>query len=152
RRCKRIWQEKGRKMVTIVDPHIKRDDSYFLHKEATRMGYYAKDSSGKDFDGWCWPGSSSYIDMLSPQIRKWWGGRFSYKNYVGSTPLYTWNDMNEPSVFNGPEVFDTMEMIKYIKLSSPSCIGFGIEEIADGESEVEDENQGMRMKENTKMT
>lgn len=45
-----------------------------------------------------------------------------------------------------------MEMIKYIKLSSPSCIGFGIEEIADGESEVEDENQGMRMKEKTKMT
>ncbi|CAN8251731.1 unnamed protein product [Cochlearia groenlandica] len=97
---------KGRQMVTIVDPHIKRDDSYFLHKEATQMGYYVKDSSGtKDFDGWCWPGSSSYIDMLSPKIREWWGGRFSYKNYVGSTPsLYIWNDMNEPSVFNGPEV------------------------------------------------
>ncbi|XP_013629027.1 PREDICTED: probable glucan 1,3-alpha-glucosidase [Brassica oleracea var. oleracea] len=96
---------KGRRMVTIVDPHIKRDDSYFLHKEATQMGYYVKDSSGKDFDGWCWPGSSSYIDMLSPEIREWWGGRFSYKNYVGSTPsLYIWNDMNEPSVFNGPEV------------------------------------------------
>ena len=96
---------KGRRMVTIVDPHIKRDDTYFLHKEATEMGYYVKDSSGKDFDGWCWPGSSSYIDMLSPEIREWWGGRFSYKNYVGSTPsLYIWNDMNEPSVFNGPEV------------------------------------------------
>ncbi|CAN8264482.1 unnamed protein product [Cochlearia groenlandica] len=97
---------KGRQMVTIVDPHIKRDDSYFLHKEATQMGYYVKDSSGtKDFDGWCWPGSSSYIDMLSPKIREWWGGRFSYKNYVGSTSsLYIWNDMNEPSVFNGPEV------------------------------------------------
>ncbi|XP_010461069.1 PREDICTED: probable glucan 1,3-alpha-glucosidase [Camelina sativa] len=96
---------KGRKMVTIVDPHIKRDDSYFLHKEATHMGHYVKDSSGKDFDGWCWPGSSSYIDMLSPEIREWWGGRFSYKNYAGSTPsLYIWNDMNEPSVFNGPEV------------------------------------------------
>ena len=25
--------------------------------------------------------------------------------YVGSTPaLFTWNDMNEPSVFNGPEI------------------------------------------------
>ncbi|XP_010546305.1 PREDICTED: probable glucan 1,3-alpha-glucosidase [Tarenaya hassleriana] len=96
---------KGRRMVTIVDPHIKRDDSYFLHKETTQKGYYVKDSSGKDFDGWCWPGSSSYIDMLSPEIRTWWGGRFSCENYVGSTPsLYIWNDMNEPSVFNGPEV------------------------------------------------
>jgi alpha 1,3-glucosidase len=25
----------GRKMVTIVDPHIKRDNGYHVHKEAT---------------------------------------------------------------------------------------------------------------------
>ncbi|CAD5191540.1 unnamed protein product [Musa acuminata subsp. malaccensis] len=96
---------KGRHMVTIVDPHIKRDDSFYLHKEATEKGYYVKDASGKDFDGWCWPGSSSYPDMLNPEIREWWAEKFSLKEYVGSTPsLYIWNDMNEPSVFNGPEV------------------------------------------------
>jgi alpha 1,3-glucosidase len=96
---------KGRHMVTIVDPHIKRDDSFRLHKEATEKGYYVKDASGKDFDGWCWPGSSSYLDMVNPEIRSWWGDKFSYENYVGSTPsLYIWNDMNEPSVCNGPEV------------------------------------------------
>jgi mannosyl-oligosaccharide alpha-1,3-glucosidase len=27
----------GRKMVTIVDPHIKRDDGYPLHKEACAL-------------------------------------------------------------------------------------------------------------------
>lgn len=97
---------KGRRMVTIVDPHIKRDDSFPLHKEASKKGYYVKDAAGNDFDGWCWPGSSSYLDMLSPEIRSWWGEKFSLENYVGSTPsLYIWNDMNEPSVFNGPEVF-----------------------------------------------
>ncbi|CAK9316407.1 unnamed protein product [Citrullus colocynthis] len=96
---------KGRHMVTIVDPHIKRDDSFPLHKEATKKGYYVKDAAGNDYDGWCWPGSSSYLDMLSPEIRSWWGEKFSFENYVGSTPsLYIWNDMNEPSVFNGPEV------------------------------------------------
>lgn len=96
---------KGRKMVTIVDPHMKRDEGYPLHKEAQRLGYYIKDSSGNDFDGWCWPGSSSYLDMLSPAIRAWWATKFVYSSYVGSTPiLYIWNDMNEPSVFNGPEV------------------------------------------------
>ncbi|KAH7315741.1 hypothetical protein KP509_21G063300 [Ceratopteris richardii] len=95
---------KGRHMVTIVDPHIKRDDGFFLHKEATSKGYYVKDIHGRDFDGWCWPGSSSYLDMLNPEIRKWWAEKFSYTNYAGSTPsLYIWNDMNEPSVFNGPE-------------------------------------------------
>ncbi|XP_038900635.1 probable glucan 1,3-alpha-glucosidase [Benincasa hispida] len=96
---------KGRHMVTIVDPHIKRDDSFPLHKEASKKGYYVKDAAGNDYDGWCWPGSSSYLDMLSPEIRSWWGEKFSLENYVGSTPsLYIWNDMNEPSVFNGPEV------------------------------------------------
>uniref|UniRef100_A0A5B6ZEN6 Probable glucan 1,3-alpha-glucosidase n=1 Tax=Davidia involucrata TaxID=16924 RepID=A0A5B6ZEN6_DAVIN len=96
---------KGRHMVTIVDPHMKRDESYHLHKEASKKGYYVKDATGKDFDGWCWPGSSSYPDMLNPEIRSWWAEKFSYENYVGSTPsLYIWNDMNEPSVFNGPEL------------------------------------------------
>lgn len=96
---------KGRRMVTIVDPHIKREESYHIHKEASEKGHYVKDATGKDYDGWCWPGSSSYLDMLSPDVREWWAEKFSYKNYVGSTPsLYIWNDMNEPSVFNGPEV------------------------------------------------
>ncbi|KAB2597127.1 glucan 1,3-alpha-glucosidase [Pyrus ussuriensis x Pyrus communis] len=96
---------KGRHMVTIVDPHIKRDDSYFLHKQATEKRYYVRDNTGKDYDGWCWPGSSSYLDMLRPEVRSWWTEKFSIENYVGSTPsLYIWNDMNEPSVFNGPEV------------------------------------------------
>ncbi|KAH7292375.1 hypothetical protein KP509_29G065300 [Ceratopteris richardii] len=96
---------KGRHMVTIVDPHIKRDDGFFVHKEATSKGYYVKDAHGRDFDGWCWPGSSSYPDMLNPEVQKWWAEKFSFNNYVGSTPsLYIWNDMNEPSVFNGPEV------------------------------------------------
>lgn len=105
---------KGRRMVTIVDPHIKRDDSYHIHKEASQKGCYVKDASGKDFDGWCWPGSSSYIDMLSPEIRSWWGDKFAYDSYEGSTSsLYIWNDMNEPSVFNGPEVTMPRDALHY---------------------------------------
>ena len=98
-------RDKGRRMVTIVDPHMKRDEGYGLHRESAEKGYYVKDKSGGDFDGWCWPGSSSYLDMLSPVIRNWWATKFSFKAYEHSTPvLYIWNDMNEPSVFNGPEV------------------------------------------------
>uniref|UniRef100_A0A164X3E7 Glucosidase II subunit alpha n=1 Tax=Daucus carota subsp. sativus TaxID=79200 RepID=A0A164X3E7_DAUCS len=105
---------KGRKMVTIVDPHIKRDNSYHIHKEATEKGYYVKDANGNDYDGWCWPGSSSYIDMVNPEIRSWWGEKFSYQEYVGSTPsLYIWNDMNEPSVFNGPEISMPRDALHY---------------------------------------
>lgn len=95
----------GRKMVTIVDPHIKRDNNYHIHKEATAKGLYIKDKDGKDFDGWCWPGQSSYLDFTDTNVRRWWAEQFSVDKYEGSTlDLFTWNDMNEPSVFNGPEV------------------------------------------------
>lgn len=98
----------GRKMVTIVDPHIraKNDDPpYYVHLEAQEKGLYIKDADGKDFRGWCWPGDSSYVDFTSPKARLWWSSLFRYDKYQGSTKdLYTWNDMNEPSVFNGPEV------------------------------------------------
>lgn len=54
---------------------------------------------------WCWPGSSSYLDVTSPVVREWWAQQFTTDKYQGSTKhLYIWNDMNEPSVFNGPEV------------------------------------------------
>jgi len=96
----------GRQMVTIIDPHIKRDNNYYIHKEATSNGLYVKKKDGKaDYDGWCWPGSSSYLDFTNEKVRTWWADQFSYKRYIDSTPsLFTWNDMNEPSVFNGPEV------------------------------------------------
>jgi len=95
----------GRKMVTIVDPHIKRDTGYHVHSKATELDYYVKDEHGAHYDGHCWPGSSSWLDFTDSRIRDWWGERFGYEHYKGSTPdVYVWNDMNEPSVFNGPEV------------------------------------------------
>ncbi|KAG3200870.1 Neutral alpha-glucosidase [Phytophthora cactorum] len=100
----------GRKTVTIFDPHIKvsqpKDKQpYYNHSEAEELGLFIKDEEGNDFKGWCWPGESSYIDFTSPKARAWWRHQFRYENYRGSTKhLYTWNDMNEPSVFNGPEV------------------------------------------------
>ena len=42
---------RGRKMVTIVDPHIKRDPNYSVFKAAEDKGYYVKDKDGKDYDG-----------------------------------------------------------------------------------------------------
>jgi alpha 1,3-glucosidase len=98
-------EAKGRKMVTIIDPHIKKDEGYHIYTEAKGLGYFVKNSNNEDYEGWCWPGASYYLDFSRPEVRAWWATKFSFSNYQGSTPaLYTWNDMNEPSVFNGPEV------------------------------------------------
>jgi hypothetical protein len=73
--------------------------------QATQKRLYVRDKSGKDFEGWCWPGSSSYLDVTNPSIRSWWSEKFALSKYKGSTmDLFIWNDMNEPSVFNGPEI------------------------------------------------
>lgn len=49
---------KGRHLTVIIDPHIKRDNNYFFHNECTDRGYYVKNKDNKDYEGWCWPGSS----------------------------------------------------------------------------------------------
>ncbi|KAG8224893.1 hypothetical protein J437_LFUL004634 [Ladona fulva] len=96
---------KGRKMVAIVDPHIKRDGSYFLHNDAEANNFYVKNKDGKVYEGWCWPGSSSYLDFYDDKVMDYYSNRYLFNNYVGSTEdLHIWNDMNEPSVFNGPEI------------------------------------------------
>jgi alpha 1,3-glucosidase len=97
---------KGRKMVTAIDPHVKRDDGFFLYQEAnSHDGYFVKNKDGVTYDGWCWPGSSAWLDFVNPAVQDFWASKFLLENYKGSTlDLFTWNDMNEPSVFNGPEI------------------------------------------------
>uniref|UniRef100_A0A3P9I987 Glucosidase, alpha; neutral AB n=1 Tax=Oryzias latipes TaxID=8090 RepID=A0A3P9I987_ORYLA len=97
--------EKKRKMVAIVDPHIKIDSNYKIHNEIRSRGFYVKNKDGGDYEGWCWPGNAGYPDFTRADMRAWWASMFAYDQYEGSMEnLYTWNDMNEPSVFNGPEV------------------------------------------------
>jgi alpha 1,3-glucosidase len=82
---------RGRKMVTIIDPHIKRDAGYRIHSDAQAKGLYVRNAQGGEYDGWCWPGSSSYLDFTSLATRDWWADQFALDKYAGSTlSLYTW--------------------------------------------------------------
>ncbi|XP_063995700.1 neutral alpha-glucosidase AB isoform X3 [Diachasmimorpha longicaudata] len=105
---------KGRKLVVIIDPHIKRDNTYYIHNEATANNYYVKHTDGKDYEGWCWPGASSYLDFFDPKVREYFGGQYALDKFQGTTnDVYIWNDMNEPSVFNGPEITMPKDLIHY---------------------------------------
>ena len=37
-------------MVTIVDPHIKRDSGYKIHTEATSLSIYIKNKHNSDYE------------------------------------------------------------------------------------------------------
>ncbi|KAM4664518.1 neutral alpha-glucosidase C [Discoglossus pictus] len=98
-------REKRRKLVVISDPHIKVDPNYTIYAEAKEKGYFVKNRTGQDFEGICWPGSSSYLDFTNPAVRDWYASQFALDKYKGSTDvLFVWNDMNEPSVFEAPEM------------------------------------------------
>uniref|UniRef100_A0A673JIP9 Neutral alpha-glucosidase C-like n=1 Tax=Sinocyclocheilus rhinocerous TaxID=307959 RepID=A0A673JIP9_9TELE len=97
-------QKKNRKLVVISDPHIKTDPDWPLYCEAKEGGHFVKNREGAVYEGTCWPGESCYLDFSSSKTRSWYARQFSLSKYEGSTEsLFVWNDMNEPSVFNGPE-------------------------------------------------
>ena len=38
-------------MVTIIDPHIKKDESYYIYQEALQSKYFVRNKDGTDYDG-----------------------------------------------------------------------------------------------------
>uniref|UniRef100_A0A663LLK5 Uncharacterized protein n=1 Tax=Athene cunicularia TaxID=194338 RepID=A0A663LLK5_ATHCN len=62
RKMQEHLRKKKRKLVVIVDPHIKVDPMYTLYSEAKDKGYFVKDRNGQDFEGICWPA----IPLLYP--------------------------------------------------------------------------------------
>ena len=59
--------KEGRKLVTIIDPHIKKDEEYFAYKEIKEKKLYVLDSSADEpYTGWCWPRTSIWINFMNP--------------------------------------------------------------------------------------
>ncbi|PGG96710.1 hypothetical protein AJ79_09480 [Helicocarpus griseus UAMH5409] len=93
-----------RKLVVIIDPHIKNEANYPIVEDMKSKGLAVKNKEGNIYDGWCWPGSSHWVDCFNPAAMSWWTTLFKYDKFKGTHPnMFIWNDMNEPSVFNGPE-------------------------------------------------
>ncbi|KAI3389818.1 hypothetical protein SNEBB_007941 [Seison nebaliae] len=98
-------ESNGRHMVLVIDPHLKSDTNYKVYNDAlSKKDLLVKNSDGNNFDGWCWPGSSVWPDFMKDEVRYWWGEQMNEENYGTVTNnIGVWNDMNEPSVFSGPE-------------------------------------------------
>ncbi|KAM6502966.1 glycoside hydrolase family 31 protein [Amanita muscaria] len=111
----------GRKMVVIVDPHLKRTQDYPVYKQASEHGLLVRNKDNQEYEGWCWSGSSAWIDFFNPASWVWWkilfkpyklpGGQWSWTE--STTAVHIWNDMNEPAVFNGPEITMPKDNIHY---------------------------------------
>ncbi|XP_056868042.1 neutral alpha-glucosidase C isoform X4 [Takifugu flavidus] len=110
----RHLEAKKRKLVVISDPHIKVDPEWWLYRQARDQGHFIKTRDGRIFQGSCWSGECSYLDFSRPHTRAWYSRCFGLDKYEGSTPsLFVWIDMNEPSVFDGPEQTMPKDAVHY---------------------------------------
>ena len=89
------------KAVYMIDPGVKVEPGYFVDDQGTACDYWVKDKDGKPFVGNVWPGACHFPDFTRPEVRTWWATL--YKDYMANGIDGVWNDMNEPSVFGGPE-------------------------------------------------
>ena len=85
--------------TAIVDPGIKVEKKYDVYTEGLAAGAYCV-LKNKPYTGTVWPGICVFPDFTAPNTAEWWGKQYRKLTDLGIEGF--WNDMNEPSVFNGP--------------------------------------------------
>lgn len=90
----------GIRTVAIVDPGIKKEDGYAPYDEGTASDIFCYYSDGDKYSGTVWPGRCRFPDFTKDETAEWWKDQHEVFLEWGIDGI--WNDMNEPSVFNGP--------------------------------------------------
>lgn len=111
-RLKQEAIESERRLNTIIDPHIKVADDYFVYNDGLELtladqpegnitNVFMRDPHDKVFYGEAWPGNSTWVDFLNVNAQRFWSHQFT--KFEGTNYLFSaWNDVNDPCVFNGP--------------------------------------------------
>jgi alpha-glucosidase len=90
----------GFKTVYMIDPGVKAQPGYPVYDSGSAADVWVHDASGKPLVGSVWPGPCVFPDFTRPETRFWWAA--NYRAFMATGIDGVWNDMNEPSVFNGP--------------------------------------------------
>jgi alpha-glucosidase len=96
-RLARKASRQGVRLVTILDPGIKRDPSYAVYQNGLAHGAFCRLADGSLSEGLVWPGWSLFPDFTDPDVRAWWGQY--YESLLEKDVAGFWHDMNEPSCF-----------------------------------------------------
>ena len=90
-------QDRGIRLVPIVDAGIKVDPGERVYEEGVQKGYFCTNVQGGLFRGGVWPGMTHFPDFLNPAARRWFGLQYRFYTDMGIEGF--WNDMNEPALF-----------------------------------------------------
>ena len=97
----RDLHEQGFHTVWMIDPGVKVDPAYAIYQSGSAAQAWVTTAEGREFHGKVWPGLCAFPDFTVPAVRAWWSGL--YRDYLAKEIDGIWNDMNEPSVFDGPD-------------------------------------------------
>ena len=99
------------RLIPIIDAGVKVEAGYEIYEEGVKNNYFCKREDGSDFVAAVWPGYTHFPDVLNPEARKWFGGKYKLLTDAGIEGF--WNDMNEPAIFYTPEgVCDVKEAMR----------------------------------------
>ncbi|HEX9160733.1 MAG TPA: glycoside hydrolase family 31 protein [Thermoanaerobaculia bacterium] len=109
-------RKEGFRVVTIVDPHPKKEAGYKPYDSGYAADAFVKNPDGTIYQAPVWPSRaedgdtpdwskpsgapSVFPDFSKPSARAWWGSL--YADLLNAGVAGIWNDMNEPAVFDTP--------------------------------------------------
>ena len=107
-------------IIAITDLHVAKapDQGYAPYDTGLAGDHFVHNPDGSVFTGVVWPGPSVFPDFTQQQSRDWWGT--NYKQFVADGFAGFWNDMNEPSVFDGPG--KTMPLTTVHRIDEPGFV------------------------------
>ena len=88
-------------LIPIIDAGVKIEKGYEIYEEGLEKGYFCKREDGSAFVAAVWPGWTHFPDVLNPDARAWFGGKYELLTSLGIDGF--WNDMNEPAIFYSEE-------------------------------------------------
>ncbi|GAC1437973.1 MAG: glycoside hydrolase family 31 protein [Thermoanaerobaculia bacterium] len=107
-------KKQGFRVVTIVDPHPKKEKGYAPYDTGLAGDHFVKNADGSIYQAPVWPSRaedgdtpdwskpsgapSVFPDFSKPAARAWWGSL--YADLLNAGVAGIWNDMNEPAIFD----------------------------------------------------
>ena len=92
---------KGYKSIWMIDPGVKVEKGYTVYESGSQGNHWVLNNKGLPFHGKVWPGDCVFPDFTRPETQSWWGSLYQFYMRRGIDGV--WNDMNEPSVFDGSD-------------------------------------------------
>jgi len=92
---------KNFKAVWMINTGIKSEPGYPVYDSGLKDNHWVLTKAGVPFKGTVWPGTCVFADYTRPETQQWWSDL--YKDFLPKGMDGIWNDMNEPSVFDGPD-------------------------------------------------